>query len=71
MLCMAFFGERVSFDWKGWTMKKKISRNILKNAGTIDRVILEENVPGSQMYDIFPSDVIFDDNIFTRNFDEP
>jgi len=52
-------------------MKKKISRNILKNAGTIDRVILEENVPGSQMYDIFPSDVIFDDNIFTRNFDEP
>jgi hypothetical protein len=52
-------------------MKKKMSRNILKNEGTIDSVILEENVPGSQMNDIFPSYLIFVDNKFTRNFDEP
>ena len=52
-------------------MKKKISRNILKNEGTIDSVILEENVPGSQMNEIFPSDANFVDNKFTRNFDEP
>lgn len=71
MLCMAFFGERVSLGWKGWTIKKKMSRNILKKLGTIDSVILEENVPGSQMNDIFPSHLIFVDNKFTRNFDEP
>ena len=37
----------------------------------MDSVILEENVPGSQIYDFCPSDAIFVDNKLTRNLDAP